>query len=108
MRESKMSGILILAYLFILPGREDEFRQFEMAAARIMGRHGGRIERVIHPLSANDEGPLPHEIHLVSFPSQEHFEAYRADAELAGLAALRQRAIARTELVIGCEGEAYS
>ena len=101
------TGILIVARLFIHPGREVEFRQFEMEAARIMARHGGRIERVIRPLSAIPASPLSHEIHLVSFPSQEHFEAYRADAELAGLAALRQRAIARTELVIGCEGEAY-
>jgi uncharacterized protein (DUF1330 family) len=103
-----MSGPLILfARLFIHPGREREFREFETAAARIMGRYGGRIERVIRPLSASPEGPQPHEIHLVSFPSQEHFEAYRADAELAGLAPLRQVAIARTELVIGIEGEGY-
>lgn len=103
-----MSGtILIVARLFIHSGREREFRQFETEAARVMGRHGGRIERVIRPLSASQEGPLPHEIHLVSFPSQEHFDAYRADAELAGLAPLRQAAIARTELVIGAEGESY-
>ncbi len=99
--------VLLLARLFIHPGREREFREFETAAARIMARYGGRIERVIRPLSATPEDPLPHEIHLVSFPSQEQFDAYRADAELAGLAALRQTAIVRTELVIGGEGEAY-
>ena len=99
--------IFVIARLFVHPGCEAEFRQFETAAARIMERYGGHIEKVIRPLSANHEGPLPHEIHLVSFPSQEQFEAYRADAELAGLAALRQAAIARTELVMGCEGEAY-
>ena len=100
--------ILILARLFVHPGREAEFRQFETAAARIMGRYGGHIEKVIRPISSNQEEPLPHEIHLVSFPSQEQFEAYRTDAELTGLAPLRQAAIARTELVIGREGEAYS
>ncbi|MCC7264640.1 MAG: DUF1330 domain-containing protein [Candidatus Latescibacteria bacterium] len=99
--------MLLLARLFIHPGQEEAFRQFETVAARIMARHGGRIERVIRPLSALPESPLPHEIHLVSFPSQEHFAAYRADAELAALAPLRQQAIARTELVIGVEGEPW-
>jgi uncharacterized protein (DUF1330 family) len=95
--------LLLLARLFVHPGREAEFRQFESAAARIMARYGGRIEKVIRPLSSSPQESLPHEIHLISFPGQEAFDAYRADAELAGLAELRQRAILRTELVIGVE-----
>lgn len=100
--------LLVLARLFIHPGQEEAFRRFETAAARIMARYGGRIDRVIRPLSALPASPLPHEIHLVCFPSQEQFDAYRADAELAALAPLRQRAIARTELLLGGEGEAYA
>jgi uncharacterized protein (DUF1330 family) len=101
-------GIVMVVCLFVHLGREDEFRQFETAAARIMRRYGGRIDRVIRPVAALHGGALPHEIHIVSFPSMERFEAYRGDAELAGLAALRQSAVARTEITVGEEGEPYS
>ena len=108
MEESKdTAGIILLAKLFVHPGREVEFRQFETQAAQIMRKYGGRIERVIRPTSAASGDALPHEIHLVSFPSMERFESYRGDADLAQLGSLRQAAIAKTEIVIGEEGEPY-
>jgi uncharacterized protein (DUF1330 family) len=101
------SGILFVVSLFIHPGREAEFRQFEGEAARIMKRYGGQIERVIRPIASAQSGVAPHEIHLVSFLSMEQFDAYRGDTELAKLASLRQAAIAHTEIIIGEEGEPY-
>ena len=101
------SGLLLVASLFIHPGREVEFRQFETEAARIMKKYGGQIKQVIRPTVAGQPGPSPHEIHIVSFPSLESFEAYRGDPDLATLAPLRQAAIARTEVIIGEEGEPY-
>ena len=99
--------LLLLVSLYIHPGQEMAFREFEFAAARIMGRYGGRIERVIRPERVVPEGEVPHEVHLASFPDEAAFVAYRADAELAGLTALRQAAIARTEILFGVEGELY-
>jgi uncharacterized protein (DUF1330 family) len=101
------SPLILLVSLFIHPGQETAFREFESAASRIMGRYGGRIERVIRPERVVPEGSVPHEVHLVSFPGDDAFTAYRADAELVGLAALRQTAIARTEILLGTEGEPY-
>ena len=101
------SGIILVVSLFIHAGREAEFRQFETEAARIMKRYGGQIERVIRSTVSALSGVAPHEIHIVSFPSMERFDAYRGDAELAKLAPLRQAAIARTEIIIGEEGELY-
>jgi hypothetical protein len=101
------SPILLLVSLFIHPGQEAAFRRFEIEAARIMARHGGRIERVIRPLDGPAGTPLPHEIHLVAFPSREDFAAYRADADLVSLAPLRAAAIARTATTIGVAGEPY-
>ena len=98
---------LLVVSLFIHPGQEDAFRRFETAAARIMARHGGRIERVIRPTGSPTGDPLPHEIHLVAFPDDAHIAAYRADPDLAALAPLRQAAIARTIIVAGVEEEAY-
>lgn len=101
------SGIVLVASLFIHPGREIEFRRFETEAARIMKKYGGHIERVIRPAVAGQPSSSPHEVHVVSFPSLESFEAYRGDTDLAKLAPLRQAAIARTEVIVGEEGEPY-
>ena len=97
----------MVACLYLRLGKEDAFREFETEAARIMERHGGRIERAIRPTGPVGRGPLPHEIHVVSFPSLEHFEAYREDGQLAELAPLRLSAIARTEVTIGEEVPPY-
>lgn len=102
-----MGSIVVIVSLFMHPGREEQFRQFETAAARIMRRYGGRIERAITPRPGPPGEPVPHEIHVVSFRDLAGFEAYRRDAELATLASLRQGAIARTEIVIGDEAEPY-
>lgn len=100
-------AVVLVVRLFVRPGREATFREFETEAARVMRRYGGRIDRVIRPTGPAGEGPLPHEIHVVSFPSLERFEAYREDRRLAELAPLRRSAIARTEVTIGEEGEPY-
>ena len=101
------SAVVLVVCLFIQPGREVAFRKFETEAARVMQRYGGRIDRVIRPTVPAGEDPLPHEIHIVSFPSLKRFEAYREDQDLVKLASLRQSAIARTEVTIGEEGDPY-
>lgn len=102
-----VSAVVLVVNLFIRPGQEVAFRGFETEAARVMQRHGGRIDRVIRPSGPAGEDPLPHEIHIVSFPNLERFEAYREDQHLAKLASLRESAIARTEVTIGEEGDPY-
>jgi uncharacterized protein (DUF1330 family) len=98
---------VLLVELFVRPGRAAEFRRFETEAARVMRRHGGRIERVIRPTGPARGDALPHEIHVVSFESAAGFDAYRADPELARLAPLRESAIARTSVTVGTDGQPY-
>jgi uncharacterized protein (DUF1330 family) len=102
------SGILLVVNLYVESGREDEFRRFETHAARIMRSHGGQIEKVIRPTLSLSGEPLPHEIHLLSFPSMEHLAAYRSDPILASFAGLRELAIKTTTITIGEEIEPYS
>ena len=98
--------LIIVAALFVHPGREAEFEQFETVAASIMQRYGGRIERRIGFASAaNPEHP--HEVHIVIFPDAESFARYRADTDLAALADLRSRAIRHTTVWIGKELGAF-
>ena len=102
------SAIVVVVCLFVRPGQETTFRRFEMEAARVMRRYGGRIDRVIRPTDSSRSDVLPREIHVVSFPSLERFEAYRGDRELADLAPLRETAIHRTEITIGKEARPYA
>ncbi len=96
--------VTIVATLYIHPGREAEFKQFETAAESIMRRYGGRLERRIGFPTGLDQ---PHEVHLVTFPNQQAFEKYRADADLQALADLRGRAIRQTTAWIGSDLDSF-
>jgi uncharacterized protein (DUF1330 family) len=93
--------------LFVQPGREVEFHEYEAVAARVMQRYGGGIERVIRTGEASRGDSQPYEVHIVTFPGQRELDDYRADPELARLMPLRQASILRTEIVIGVDAEPY-
>jgi hypothetical protein len=72
-----------------------------------MRKYGGSIEKVIR--TGQENAPdIPFEIHLVDFPGQEQFAAYRADLELLSLATDRESAILKTVVVSGVGGPVYS
>jgi uncharacterized protein (DUF1330 family) len=99
--------LIIIAALFVNPGCEAEFQQFEASAEEIMRRHGGRIERRIgFPESADPDHP--HELHIVAFPDQQAFDRYRADPDLQALAELRARAIHQTIVWVGKDLPAFA
>src|SRR6266851_1058304 len=94
--------LTLIALLFVHPGHEFEFEQFESAAAQIMQRYGGKLERRIGRRPQSDPSQ-PDEIHIVTFPDQEALQRYRADADLASLADLRARAIRQTTIWYGAD-----
>ena len=87
-------GLTLVVSLFVHPGRQAEFEEFETKASAIMRRHGGTMRRIA--LAPGADPAQPHEIHIVTFPDQQSYESYRADAELTSLANLRSRAIRQT------------
>ena len=96
----------LVVSLWIHDGRVAEFEAFERAAARLMARYGGAIERAVRVAGGN--GPdTPFEVHVVSFPGQEAFDAYRADREVAALAVGRTVAIAKTVVLVGVPAPPY-
>ena len=98
--------LTLIAALYLHPGRESEFAKFETAAAEIVRRHGGMIERRIGvaPGSGDD---LPYEVHILSFPNERSFQGYRTDPDLEALRDLRALAIRETVLWFGSELPAY-
>ena len=56
-------------------GAEEAFQAYESAVLPRLPRHGGRLERRFRT------GDALTEVHIVSFTSQEGFDAYLADEE---------------------------
>ena len=48
-------------------------------------------------------GEAPDEIHLIEFPSEHAFEAYRCDPEVVALADRRKHAVSNTEVFVSVE-----
>ncbi|MCC6293257.1 MAG: hypothetical protein IT164_11455 [Bryobacterales bacterium] len=83
-----------------------DFDRFETQAAAILSKRGGRIERVIRLEGSAAPGSFC-EVHLVSFPDEAAFNAYRSDPELLALKNLRERAILSTGIVRGQDVPIY-
>jgi antibiotic biosynthesis monooxygenase (ABM) superfamily enzyme len=98
--------LTLVAALYLHPGREAEFVEFETAAAEIMQRYGGTTERRIGVAPSSGEN-LPCEVHILSFPDERSFQGYRTDPELEALRDLRALAIRETLLWFGTELPAY-
>jgi uncharacterized protein (DUF1330 family) len=98
-----MQSIQVVVRLWIDPSRVQEFESYERKAARIMARHGGAVLESVRTSETDaPAGDAPFEVHVLEFPSPEAFNAYRTDPELAALAAEREMAITRTEVLAGC------
>jgi uncharacterized protein (DUF1330 family) len=99
--------IVLAVTLTVRPELMDAFHSYEVQAAAIMLRHGGRIERVIHLDGGSADAGFHRELHIVSFPSNSSLEAYRRDPDLTALAALRARAIEHTSILTGRDAPGY-
>lgn len=97
--------------LWVHPGQEAAFEAFEREAARIMARHGGRIDSAVRTGSAEPAGGAagdsPFEVHIVSFPDRAAADSFAADPETVKLRLRRADIISRTEVVEGLEAGPY-
>ncbi len=94
--------LTLVVLLYVDRNRQEDFERFEAAAARVMSRHGGAIERRIGFRRGNDPSQ-PHELHVVTFPDAEALERYRNDPDVQAMAGLREKAILKTVVWHGVE-----
>lgn len=100
--------LYILVRLWIRQGFEAEFEAYERKVSRIMARYGGLIERVIRTSrGADGTSNEPFEVHVLRFPSQALYDAYRDDAERRSLSGERAGIIADTDTLVGAPGPTY-
>ena len=106
MDSPQFNSLTMVVTLTVRNTAVDLFREFERKAARVMKKYGGIIERtvVIPPKKSED---FLKEIHIVTFPDDPAFQAYRQDEEIRALAPLREASVVKTEIWFGKRGPDY-
>ena len=74
-------------------GGADAFDAYESEVLPLLAEYGGRLERRVRSLDGRTEA------HLVSFPGEQEFAAYRGDARRAAQAPLLEASGAALELL---------
>jgi uncharacterized protein (DUF1330 family) len=82
--------------LWAQPGAQAALTAYEDRVLRLVPDHGGRVLQ--RARGRGTEGQ-PAEIQFLDFPSQAALDAYMADPRRTALAADRDRAVARTEII---------
>lgn len=108
--------IYITQLIYIKPGKEAIFDQFEDVAIPLIGRYNGQLlfrlrpgpENFIGPsaVSAESEehpGDHPYEIHVVRFESEADFELFKADKERGSFLHLKEESVRKILLIKGVE-----
>ena len=96
--------IYLTQLIYLQPGAEAAFNEFEAHAIPIIARYGGTLVLRIRPTPETViESALepPYEIHFVSFPSAEAFEAFKKDDERKRFLHLKEESVREMLLVEG-------
>src|SRR5688572_5673728 len=96
--------IYITQLIYIIPGQENIFDQFEDIAIPIISKYNGRLLFRVRP----DEGSFidrhmdkPYEIHLVEFDTEQDFENFKRDEERKKFLHLKEQSIKASILYQG-------
>lgn len=101
---SGAAPLTLLVQLWAKPGCEHLLVEYEDQVLGRLGAYGARIRQRVRaidadPGSAAEREAGPCETHVLEFPSETALAEYMADPERLALSDLRDRAIARTELL---------
>ena len=96
--------IFITQLVYIKPGQESIFQQFEDIAIPAILKYNGRLLLRVRPAdNAFIEHHIdkPYEIHLVKFEAEEDFENFKHDEERKKFLHLKERSIQSVLLIKG-------
>jgi uncharacterized protein (DUF1330 family) len=90
--------------IYLHPGEEAVFEEFEAHAIPIIARYGGTLMLRVRPAAETiieASAEVPYEIHFVSFPSAEAFEDFKKDEERKAFLHLKEKSVRTTLLIEG-------
>jgi len=96
--------IYLTQLIYLLPGQEDIFNQFEDIAIPIISKYNGKLLLRVRPDdSAYIEHNMdkPYEIHFVSFDTEQDFENFKKDEERKKFLHLKEQSIKEVILIQG-------
>ena len=88
--------LTLCVLLWAHPGAEEALTAYEDQVLALIPGYGGKV---LWRARSKGTGGQPLETHLLEFPSPQALDAYVADGRRQALAAERDRAIARTEII---------
>lgn len=89
--------ITLCVLLWPHPGQDEALTDYEDQVLALLGRHGATlVSRVRNPGFTE---VLPYEVQVIEVPDQAALDGYLQDPDRTALSGLRDRAIARTELM---------
>ena len=88
--------LTFFVFLWSHPGMEEALAAYEDAVVALVGEHGGTVLQRARSDGAADQ---PLEIQLYQWESQTAMDSFMSDPRRTALAADRDQAIARTEIV---------
>jgi len=95
--------IYLVVQLTYVTGHELEGAEYERIVLSYWREHGGEVIAAFQPAPWADGTRAADEVQLLRIPSREQLDAYVADERRAALAPVRERSIAKTDLVMSEE-----
>lgn len=96
--------IYITQLLYIIPGQENVFHQFEEIAIPIIAKYNGKLLLRVRPRESSFieyQIEKPYEIHLVVFETEHDFKNFMQDEERKRFLHLKEQSIKTSILIQG-------
>lgn len=95
--------IYLIVHLTYVAGHEAEGAEYERTVLAYWREHGGEVIAAFRPAAWSDGTRAADETQLLRIPSRAQMDAYLADERRTALSAVRDRSVAKTELVMSEE-----
>jgi hypothetical protein len=102
--KSNFPVIYITQLIYLKPGREHAFHEFEKLAIPLISRYNGDLLLRLRPAETEiveNNISAPYEVHLVSFPADKDFENFMNDEERKRFLHLKEDSIESSILIKG-------
>lgn len=96
--------IYVTQLVYIIPGQEKTFDDFERVAIPLISKHNGRLLFRIRPddrAFIEHHSDKPYEIHLVEFDSDNDFDNFKKDDERRKFLHLKEQSIKSSVMILG-------
>ena len=96
--------IYITQLIYIIPGQEKVFDEFEAVAIPCIAKYNGKLLFRVRPSESSFieyEVEKPYEIHLVEFNNEQDFENFKRDDERKKFLHLKEQSIRSSIMIIG-------